>query len=73
MIGFMESLPQTRGRNGLRYASTADDIVTQILQAIQAKLADLDRKVSDQGRTLNIVKQDVRMIRSTIHDMARPV
>jgi hypothetical protein len=51
----------------------ADDIVMQILQAIQAKLADLDRKVSDQGRTLNIVKQDVRMIRSTIHDMARPV
>ena len=49
----------------------ADDLVMQILQAIQAKLADLDRKVSDQGRTLNIVKQDVRMIRSTIHDMGK--
>ena len=63
----------------------ADDIVMQILQAIQADLADLggkvsdldrkvsglDRKVSDQGRTLNIVKQDVRMIRSTIHDMGK--
>ena len=56
----------------------ADDIVMQILQAIQADLADLnrkvsglDRKVSDQGRTLDIVKQDVRMIRSTIHDMGK--
>jgi septal ring factor EnvC (AmiA/AmiB activator) len=54
----------------------ADDIVMQILQAIQANLAALDekvsaldRKVSGQGRTLDVVRQDVRMIRATIRDM----
>jgi len=54
----------------------ADDIVMQILQAIQANLAALDRKVSavdrkvtGQGRTLDVLKQDVRMIRATIRDM----
>jgi hypothetical protein len=47
----------------------ADDVVMQILQAIQANLAALDRKVSGQGRTLDVVKQDVRMIRATIRDM----
>jgi hypothetical protein len=53
----------------------ADDIVMQILQAIQANLAALDRKVSavdrkvtGQGRTLDVLKQDVRMIRATIRD-----
>jgi hypothetical protein len=47
----------------------ADDIVMQILQAIQANLAVLDRKASQQGRTLDVVRQDVRMIRATIRDM----
>jgi hypothetical protein len=49
----------------------ADDVVMQILQAIQANLAALDRKVSGQGRTLDVVRQDVRMIRATIRDMVR--
>jgi len=45
-----------------------DDVVLPILQSIQANLAALDRKLS---RDLDIVKQDVRMIRSTIHDMGK--
>jgi hypothetical protein len=44
----------------------------QILQAIQANLAALDRNVSQQGRTLDAVRQDVRMIRATIRDMHHP-
>jgi hypothetical protein len=49
----------------------ADDVVMQILQAIQANLAALDRKVSGQGRTLDVVRQDVRMIQATIRDWMR--
>jgi ubiquinone biosynthesis protein UbiJ len=44
----------------------ADDAVMEILRRIQASIAALDRRVTGQ---LNILSQDVRMIRSTIHDM----
>lgn len=46
-----------------------DDIVTPILRTIQETLAALNRKVTAQGHDLSDVKQDVRMIRSTIEDM----
>jgi hypothetical protein len=53
-----------------------DDAMLPILQNIQSRLADLDRKVTTldrkvtaQGRDLKVVMQDVRMIRATIHDI----
>ena len=51
-----------------------EDAVLEILKKIQSDLADLaplKRQVPGIVRTLNVVKQDVRMIRSTIHDMGK--
>jgi hypothetical protein len=45
------------------------DIVLPILHKIQDSLAALDRKVTAQSRDLTEVRQDVRMIRSTFHDI----
>jgi hypothetical protein len=47
----------------------ADDAVTEMLRRIQASIAALDRRVTGQ---LNVLSQDVRMIRSSIHDMGEP-
>ena len=44
----------------------ADDAVMEILRRIQANLAGLDRRVTGQ---LNVLSQDVRMVRAAIHDM----
>ena len=47
----------------------SDDIVLPILRKIQENLAAIDRKVTAQGRDLTEVRQDIRMIRSTFHDI----
>jgi hypothetical protein len=44
----------------------ADDAVMEILRRIQANLAGLDRRVTGH---LNVLSQDVRMIRAAFHDM----
>jgi len=43
-----------------------DDAVMEILRRIQTSLAGLDRTVTGQ---LNVLQQDVRMVRAAIHDM----
>jgi len=43
-----------------------DDAVMEILRRIQTSLAGLDRRVTGQ---LNVLQQDVRMVRAAIHDM----
>jgi hypothetical protein len=43
-----------------------DDAMMEVLRRIQANLAGLDRRVTAQ---LNVLQQDVRMIRAAIHDM----
>jgi chromosome segregation ATPase len=55
-----------------------DDLVVQILRAIQgevatlrADIAEVRLEVTSHTRQLNALQQDVRMVRSAINDMAR--
>jgi hypothetical protein len=55
-------------RTGNDYVGGAmtDDAMMEVLRRIHANLAGLDRRVTAQ---LNVLQQDVRMIRAAIHDM----
>jgi hypothetical protein len=55
----------------LRRLDTKVDLISGDLTAVKTDMAELRRQVSGHTRTLDVLSQDVRMIRAAVNDIAK--